>query len=1168
MPRTDLAGSERDATGLGTASPARPKFEASDPAAIGGLGSTPASDVERWFARAGRPPMADLARSGAPARSIAEVLSASSRRERQAFLSLSLEYGAVGGTSELRQAVVDAGHARASEEVVVTNGAIEALLLACAALARTGRPILVAAPAYEGLLRCAQAAGAQVRPVPVWRTSAPGLDLSGFSDQAIEAADAVILNSPHNPTGLRFAPEELEDLLARCARRGVTVVVDEVALGTLDRAAASVSGAAGFAAGFVVAIGDVSKSLGLGGLRIGWLTTASPDLARRITALRDLTSLGSSGPSQYLAALALSAGPDPALAELAEGNLACLDAWVAARGGSLCARPADGLVAFPALDLGRSSVEFAELAHQAGVSVMPGSFFGHEGHLRVGLGLRPQVFSGALATLDSLLVPSTRRPLSDRATEPSCTVVIPAYNEAGSIEAVVGGVPGCLDAEVIVVDNASTDGTAQAALRAGARVVREEARGYGRACLAGARAARASRVVVFVDGDGSMDPADIPALVAPILEGKADLVCGSRTARAEPGSLPAHQRLGNALAVLLLSVLYGVRLSELGPYRAIEAGLLRDLGIRGSRYAWVAELPARAARRGGRIVEMDVAYRRRTAGASKVSGTLRGSLGAGAAIVSTLLWTRVRPAKRPTGASASVERTGATRPLTRGVALVGGLGALVPIGLYLFVAVHRIGYHFELEWLEGGAVGLVDRVVHGHDLYGPPSLTSVPWPYPPLYFWVSAALAKIIGVGFLAPRLISFSASIGSLLLLARIVWEETRSWSGGLVAAGLFAAAFHASGDWYDLARVDSLFIFLTLLTLYLARRATTVRAGAVVGLFGFLAFFTKQSAALGVAFALVFLLTWRPKVGSSAIGVAGGLAALSTVVMDAVTHGWYRYYVFQELPGQGLVAHNASHFWTRTLWHDSHPIVIVGIGLVLAGLAGRNHRLAMGYWCAAAAGLLATAWLSQQHVGGYLDVLMPAFAALALGGGLAWGWTLGTSPTARSAPPAAKLGRSRPALRAALFAAVAASVSLQLANWWYPAARQIPTSADARAGAQLLSAIRAIPGQVVVLNHPWYAEEAGKAPSGQGEAIRDIIRAGPSPARRALEANLRRQLSSVNALILDDPGDEIGIASVIGRQFVRTTLDWHPGSAFHEVDDLGLRPSELFVRRSKSAK
>lgn len=227
---------------------------------------------------------------------------------------------------------------------------------------------------------------------------------------------------------------------------------------------------------------------------------------------------------------------------------------------------------------------------------------------------------------------------------PCCSVIIPARDEAGAIASVVAAARAIVvDGEIVVVDNGSRDATAATAAAAGARVIRQPRRGYGHACLAGAAAVPDAGVVVFVDGDGSMPVEEIPRLLAPILDGRADVVCGSRIALRQPGSMPLHQSLGNAVALMLLRALYGVRLTDLGPYRAVRGSTLRSLSMRGSRFAWPAQLLARASRRGARIVEIDVGYRQRVAGRSKVSGSLRGSIEAGAGIVATLLWQRIAP---------------------------------------------------------------------------------------------------------------------------------------------------------------------------------------------------------------------------------------------------------------------------------------------------------------------------------------------------------------------------------------------------------------------------------------------------------------------------------------------------------------------------------------------
>jgi glycosyltransferase involved in cell wall biosynthesis len=220
------------------------------------------------------------------------------------------------------------------------------------------------------------------------------------------------------------------------------------------------------------------------------------------------------------------------------------------------------------------------------------------------------------------------------ADPPAIAVIIPALNEAGSIAEVVRRVPEALHARVIVADNGSADGTAAVARGAGATVVVVSRRGYGHACLAGVRAAPECDVLVFLDGDGSMAPEDIRRLVEPIVEGRADIVCGVRPA---DGSLmPVHQRLGNRVISLLLRR-HGVRLPELCPFRAVRATTLQSLDLPGSRFAWPAQMLARAAHRGARILPLNVGYAQRSAGRSKVGGSVRGSLAASWDIARVLL---------------------------------------------------------------------------------------------------------------------------------------------------------------------------------------------------------------------------------------------------------------------------------------------------------------------------------------------------------------------------------------------------------------------------------------------------------------------------------------------------------------------------------------------------
>jgi glycosyltransferase involved in cell wall biosynthesis len=222
------------------------------------------------------------------------------------------------------------------------------------------------------------------------------------------------------------------------------------------------------------------------------------------------------------------------------------------------------------------------------------------------------------------------------------SLIIPALNEAACLGPLLAEVPPGAAHEIIVVDNGSTDDTAGAARRAGAAVVAEPRRGYGFACAAGVAVASGD-VLAFMDGDGSFVPGELGALLGPLRDGAADLVLGTRMhGGMARGAMPAHQAFGNRLVARLLRLLYGLSLTDLGPYRAIRRELIETLDMRERTYGWPVEMMVKAARRRARIVELPVSYRPRFAGESKVGGTLRGTVLATYRILSVTLRHSIR----------------------------------------------------------------------------------------------------------------------------------------------------------------------------------------------------------------------------------------------------------------------------------------------------------------------------------------------------------------------------------------------------------------------------------------------------------------------------------------------------------------------------------------------
>jgi glycosyltransferase involved in cell wall biosynthesis len=219
---------------------------------------------------------------------------------------------------------------------------------------------------------------------------------------------------------------------------------------------------------------------------------------------------------------------------------------------------------------------------------------------------------------------------------PSVSIIIPAINEAGSIESVLKSIPAVFTSEILVVDGGSNDGTPELAVQAGARVLHESRRGYGQACNTGLQEALGD-IVVYMDADGADDPSHLPDLVGPIVEGQAEMVLGSRLAGCIlPGAMPWHQRFGNWLASRFINVLYRLSLTDLSPFRAVDRRALLELGMVEMTYGWPTEMIVRGARAGWRILEKPVNYRPRTGGQSKISGTLRGTVLATYSILATI----------------------------------------------------------------------------------------------------------------------------------------------------------------------------------------------------------------------------------------------------------------------------------------------------------------------------------------------------------------------------------------------------------------------------------------------------------------------------------------------------------------------------------------------------
>ena len=454
------------------------------------------------------------------------------------------------------------------------------------------------------------------------------------------------------------------------------------------------------------------------------------------------------------------------------------------------------------------------------------------------------------------------------------------------------------------------------------------------------------------------------------------------------------------------------------------------------------------------------------------------------------------------------------------VSAIGVLARILPaaaacvfIGAFLFVAVSRLAFPFELEWTEGAMLDRVDRVLAGQSLYVAPTLDFVPFPYPPLYFLVAAPFVKLLGGGFFPLRLLSFLAALGCLAVLyVRGARDGGGAWSG-LLSAGLFAGAYSVCGYWYDLARVDSLCFLFVLLSIHFVRsagdRPLDERAALPTllpaGVFLALAFLTKQTAAIMGAFLALYSLAVHRRGALVFVGAAVVIGGGAWLLVDHLTGGWFSFFAVHLLTRLPIESTTPQGFWIN----DMPQLVPAGL-LFLALLLDRatdGGRADAAFFGLLATGLVLASYVGRVPKGGSLNALIPACAASALAFG----------------PAAARiLSRARdqtPRLRTIAEVWVAALCLIQFALLAYDPRPQIPNVEDARAGRAFIAALAAVSGEVLVPGHGYLSILAGKTPYEHQSAIDDLVATDPV-AGETLRAEFERAVADRRfaAIVLDE--------------------------------------------------
>ena len=461
------------------------------------------------------------------------------------------------------------------------------------------------------------------------------------------------------------------------------------------------------------------------------------------------------------------------------------------------------------------------------------------------------------------------------------------------------------------------------------------------------------------------------------------------------------------------------------------------------------------------------------------------------------------------------------------------------VASFLGVALSRLTYPYELEWTTGSMLDHVGRACDGQPIYVAPSPNYVPALYSPLYYYVSAGVAQLTGLGFLPARLVSLAATLGCGALVFAVLRRETNRALPAWIGVGLFAATYGLVETWYDIARPDSLFMLLSMAGLTALWRGTSNGTALLAAVLMTLAYLTKQTALLlAPPFAVAAgIYSWRRGlVFLAGFGASWGIAVWA---LDRASDGWFWFYTWTLPLSHGYHFDLLLPFFTEDMVLVA-PMAGLSVWLLVRfGCTGRPRKMvAYGAW---SAGLVVSGLLSRLHVGGAINVLIPTYMALAL-----------LAPIALR--EAGSVGRW----------VMPIVLLLQFALLVYDPRPFVPSEADRRAGDALVKLIRNTDGDVMIPLHGYWARQAGKTPRAHGMAVMDVVRAVDARTGEQLEADYYEcgRANAIELIILSDPGVNQFLPFVSTGYRGCKILSPDDGDVMMPVVGLKVRPHFVFQR------
>ncbi len=452
-------------------------------------------------------------------------------------------------------------------------------------------------------------------------------------------------------------------------------------------------------------------------------------------------------------------------------------------------------------------------------------------------------------------------------------------------------------------------------------------------------------------------------------------------------------------------------------------------------------------------------------------------------------------------------KTKTQEPISKGLRYALLLFAVFYIVAYLEISFPRLQYPFELEWEEGGSVDHVRMILSEKNLYARPSLEFIPYFYTPLYYYVSALMAKVTGVGFLPLRLVSYLSSLGCFLLIFLIVRAETKNKFSAALASGLFAATFKISGVWFDVARVDSLFLFFLLAALYVIRSSTSAKGQVLAGVLISLSFLTKQTALVISLPVMLYYILYNRRGSPYFIGTVILIIGVSTLSLDYIYDGWYSYYVFH-LPRRTFffVRLRLLEYWTQDLMSSLHIACVMSVSYLIFAKYSDSDRKSYLFYLFVTVGMVGGAWSTRLNGGGFKNVLFPAYALICILFGLA-------IPMVIHFIRLAAKDKQRPIEICFYLLCL-----IQFICLIYKQSDLVPTQEDRDAGMMFLETMKQFEGEIFVPAHPYLPTLVGKKSHAHSALVGTLMAEGRGWGEKlAVEINQAIREKRFSAIIVD---------------------------------------------------